>query len=304
MTGTLGLFSLVDLFQLLAAARRSGRLSIDHPKGTAKVYFDKGQVVHADFAGQRGADAVYSLFADERGTFEFRLGMPATENTISAGTENLVLEAVRRLDEARREPSEGDEGPRHLSVSRDAVPLRTTATDRLLALNRGPAGPGEVETVSLGAPDDAAHLELTPAERRLVEEVDGVRNITRIALQSGIDPDEAALITERLVRTGVLKLSSRRVRTARLVTRLTKLPLAPGVVGIDQTIVSAWEKALETEVTEVACRREDGTVLLASLQLLSGAGPFLELSRDTLVRANLVVNEAVLVRPMRYLEEQ
>src|SRR5690606_38944681 len=44
VTGTLGLFSLIDLFQLLASARRSGRLSVDHPKGMARVYFDKGQV--------------------------------------------------------------------------------------------------------------------------------------------------------------------------------------------------------------------------------------------------------------------
>ena len=302
MTGTLGLFSLVDLFQLLSAARRSGRLSVDHPKGTAKVYFEKGQAVHADFAGQTGEAAVYSLFADERGTFEFRIGMPATDNTITAGTENLVLEAVRRLDEARRGPS--SEGERHLTVSRDAVPVRSTVADRIMALDSGSGASGVVETVSLGAPEVGAELMLTTAERRLVKEVDGVRNITRIAVQSGIDPDEAALITERLVRTGVLKLSNRRIRTARLVTRLTKLPLDPGVVGIDQTIVASWEKSLETEVTEVACRREDGMVLLFSLQLLSGAGPFLELSRDTLVRANLKVNEALLARPMRYQEEK
>lgn len=293
MTGTLGLFSLVDLFQLLAAARRSGRLSIDHPKGMAKVYFEKGQVVHADFAGESGENAVYSLFADERGTFEFRLGMPATENTIKAGTENLVLEAVRRLDESRRSASE-DEEERHLSVSRDAVPVRSTVAERILAT--GPSGPGAVDAAG-------EELALTAAERKLVEEVDGVRNITRIAVQTGIDPDEAAIIAERLVRTGVLKLSNRRIRTARLVTRLTKLPLEPGVVGVDQTIIAAWEKALETDVTEVACRREDGMVLLFSLQLLSGAGPFLEISRDTLVRANLTVNEALLVRPLRYQEE-
>src|SRR5690606_26302067 len=42
VTGTLGLFSLVDLFQLLASARRSGRLTIDHPRGRARVYFEKG----------------------------------------------------------------------------------------------------------------------------------------------------------------------------------------------------------------------------------------------------------------------
>src|SRR5690606_23940669 len=81
VTGTLGLFSLVDLFQLLAAARRSGRLSIDHPSGPAKVFFDKGQVVHAEFQGIAGEEAVYAIFADERGTFEFRVAIPAPSVT-------------------------------------------------------------------------------------------------------------------------------------------------------------------------------------------------------------------------------
>jgi len=285
VTGTLGLFSLVDLFQLLASARRSGRLSVDHPKGVARVYFEKGDVVHAEFAGAKGEQAVYDLFADERGTFEFRLGMPALETSISGGTENLVLEAVRRLDEARRGSAGGSET--QPAVSRDAVPLRSTVAERILATGSG-----------------SADLALTPNELKLIEEADGVRTVTRIALHAGIDPDEAAVIAERLVRTGVLKLNTRRVRTARLVTRLTRLPLEPGVVGVDQTIVSAWEKALEIDVEEVACRRDDGTVLLFSLQVLSGAGPFLELSRDTLVRANLVANEALLVRPLRPAGEE
>ncbi|MEJ2288301.1 MAG: DUF4388 domain-containing protein, partial [Deinococcales bacterium] len=122
MTGTLGLFSLVDLFQLLSSSQRSGRLGVDHPAGLARVYFDKGQVVHAEFGELKGEDAVFALFADERGSFEFRLGIPAPDSTITGGTENLVLEAIRRLDEARR-----DTGP---TVARDAVPVLDTTFER------------------------------------------------------------------------------------------------------------------------------------------------------------------------------
>ena len=50
VTGTLGLFSLVDLFQLLAASGRTGRLAVQHPLGRARVYFEKGQVRHAEFS--------------------------------------------------------------------------------------------------------------------------------------------------------------------------------------------------------------------------------------------------------------
>ncbi|HLU83738.1 MAG TPA: DUF4388 domain-containing protein [Trueperaceae bacterium] len=276
MTGTLGLFSLVDLFQLLAAARRSGRLSIDHPSGPAKVFFDKGQVVHAEFQGIAGEEAVYAIFADERGTFEFRVAIPAPSVTIKGGTENVVLEAVRRLDESRR-----DDGAAaaQTPITRDAVPVRSTQADALLA-------------------GTATEPKLSAEERLITEQVDGQRSVTRIAIQAGIEPERAMTVTERLVRTGLLKVQNRRARTARLVVRLTSLRLEPGVVGVDKNIIDAWEKVVGQEVTEIACRREDGTVLMFTMQLISGAGPFLEVPRDTMLRANLAANEPLLARPV------
>lgn len=270
VTGTLGLFSLVDLFQLLTAAKRTGRLAVEHPAGLARIYFDRGQVVHAEFGELTGAEAVYALFGDERGSFEFRIGLPAPAESVVVSTENLVLEAVRRLDESRR----GD-GEAHV-VSRDAVPAM-------------PAGGPQA-------------LNLTPDEQRVLAQADGRRSITRIALDLGMEPEAALVICERLVRTGVLKLQNRRARTARLVTRLAGSRHAPGSVGMDPSILQAWEKALGHPVTRVACRREDGTVQLFTLQAVPGAGPYLELTRDTLVRADLRVNEALLVRPVT--EEQ
>ncbi len=281
VTGTLGLFSLVDLFQLLASARRSGRLTVDHPRGRARVYFDKGAAVHADFDGQLGEEAVYALFEDERGTFEFRIGMPAPEETIATSTENLVLEAVRRLDEARRDAA-GPPDPAEPQVGRDAIPTRATHADELLRTG--------------------SRVSLTTEEMALLDGADGIRTVARLAAQTGIDQERALVVVQRLVKTGMLKLQTKRPRTARLVARLTQLPIATGAAGVDVNIVAAWERALEKQVTHVACRREDGSVLVFDLQLLEGAGPFLELSRDSFLRANLVANEALLVRP--FLPEQ
>ncbi|MFO7544787.1 MAG: DUF4388 domain-containing protein [Trueperaceae bacterium] len=266
MTGTLGLFSLVDLFQLLAAARRSGRLSIDHPIGPARVYFDKGQVVHADFGSLVGEAAVYALFADERGSFEFRIGMPAVDATITCGTENLVLEAVRRLDESRR-------GEVHVTLSRDAVPMVP------------PEGTKKGVTLS-------------EEEQRFIAHVDGKRSVTRVAIDAKMNPDVALAVCDRLVRTGVLRLQTRRARTARLVTRLAVRALPPGAVGVDPNILGAWERVSGQQVTQIACRREDGTVLAFPVAPVPGAGPYLEVPRATLFRANLRVDEALLVRPM------
>lgn len=266
MTGTLGLFSLVDLFQLLASAQRSGRLAIDHPAGVARVYLDKGRVVHAEFGELAGEDAVFALFADERGSFEFRMGIPAPSTSIRSGTENLVLEAIRRLDESRREG-----GP---TVARDAVPTLDTTYER------------------------AADLVLNEDERRVLEHANGQRNVTRIALDAGLDPDDTLAIVERLSRVGVLKMRGRRPRTARLVARLGNSELAAGVAGLDAGILHTWQRATGAWPERVACRREDGKVLVFQASPVDGAGPYILFSRDTLFRSDLAVNEALLVRPV------
>ena len=118
MTGTLGLFSLTDLFQLLASSARTGRLAVHHPQGLARIYFDRGRVSYADFGALIGEDAVYALFADERGTFEFQLGLPAPGVTVSGSTEGLLMEAIRRLDESKRGLSR---------LPDDAIPLAEDA---------------------------------------------------------------------------------------------------------------------------------------------------------------------------------
>lgn len=277
VTGTLGLFSLVDLFQLLAAARRTGRLTIEHPVTGARIYFDRGQVVHAEFGELAGEDAIYTLFADERGAFEFRLGLPSPAKSIRVGTENLVLEAMRRLDEVNKgmSPTPGGAGTGGITVSSEAVP----------------AVPEDVS-------GDQKEFALNAEELAVMGQVDGHRTVGRIAANLGVDTDDVRVVCERLVRTGVLKLQNRRARTARLVTKLTRKRLAPLVVGIDTSILSAWEKVLGTSVEEVACRRDNGSVLLFEVTPMQGIGPYLELSRDTLVRSNLRVEQALLVRPV------
>ncbi len=277
VTGTLGLFSLVDLFQLLAAARRTGRLTIEHPVTGARIYFDRGQVVHAEFGELAGEDAIYTLFADERGAFEFRLGLPSPAKSISVGTENLVLEAMRRLDEVNkgvsgRPASPGGGGVQVSSEAVPAVPEAVGGEQREFALN--------------------------PEELAVMSQVDGHRTVSRIADNLDLEVSDVRVVCERLVRTGVLKLQNRRARTARLVTRLTRKRLAPLVVGVDSSILQSWESVLGIPVEEVACRRENGSVLLFEVVSLEGSGPYLELSRDTLVRSNLRVDQTLLVRPV------
>ena len=266
MTGTLGLFSLVDLFQLLTASSRTGRLLIEHPAGTARVYFDRGKVVHAEFGDARGVDAVYTLFGDERGSFEFGLGLPAPDTTIQTSTDNLLLEAIRRVDEHRRDESEFPSQP---SYTPDAVPA--------------PA-------------QESADLTLAEREAEVLRLANGGRSLGEIAEVAKLELGEVREIVARLSQVGALELQNKKPRVARLVTQLGKR-LPRGTVGIDEQILANWERMLGQPTTRVACRRPDGKVDVYNAQSMTGTGPYLLLSKETLFAANLSVNTALLVKP-------
>lgn len=266
VTGTLGLFSLVDLFQLLAASSRSGRLTVDHPEGNARVFFEEGRVVHAEFGELTGEPAVFALFADEQGSFEFMLGLPAPRTTIEGGTENLVLEATRRLDEARRDDEQ--------TVDMEMIPGFSDAAD--------------------GGGDHS----LNQSEVALLRLVDGRRSVAEIAKAAGIEAESARATVQRLLDVGILKLAGRRPRTARLVTQISSQRLPQGTAGVDPSIMNSWQKALGYPVQSVACRRPDGKVCLLAVASVPKAGPFLLITRDTLMQADLVVNQPLLVKPV------
>jgi hypothetical protein len=263
VTGTLGLFSLVDLFQLLASATRTGRLRIQHPLGSARVYFDRGQIVHAEFGELEGQDAVLALFADERGTFAFTSGLPAPRRSVDGTTQSLVLDALRRLDEQRRDGTP--------EVSREAVPY---------------------------APDDAPRtLPLGEDERRVVAAVNGQWTVARVSHELELPLHEVQRIVGRLVSVGGLSLRTKRPRTAQLVVVPERDRVGGWEVGVDAGILRNWEQVTGEAVAKVAIRREDGTAFAMPVVPVSGGGPYLYVGHDTLVRSELRVDESVLVRP-------
>lgn len=266
MTGTLGLFSLVDLFQLLASSARTGRLTVDHPIGKARVYFDKGRIIHADFSEDEGDEAIYALFGDERGSFEFQVGVPSEKQTVKSSTENLMLEAIRRLDESSRDDD--------VMIPNDAVPVFTQDVDA------------------------ASTLSLEPHEVELVSYMDGMHTVQDLANRSNLDLSEIKPIIDRLVRVGVLTLRDKKPRTARLVTKLEREGLDTGVVGLDANILAQWGHILGEVPEQVACRLPDGKVLMFKAKAFEQVGPFIMFSMETLAVVDLRVNIALLVKPV------
>ena len=133
LRGTLKDFSLPDIIQLVAFGQKTGVLRVKWAGGTASLYFDNGEVVHAEYPGRVGETAVFALFEVEDGEFQFHTGVPSPERTITMDATNLVMEAARRLDEARREAGDGSPGW-SLGEDDDGGPFQPEAgrdTDRI-----------------------------------------------------------------------------------------------------------------------------------------------------------------------------
>ncbi len=269
MTGQLGVFSLVDLLQLLASQHRSGLLTVAHPTAQARLWLSAGDIVHADFDGKTGRNAIYGLLADEKGHYSFTDDVPAPRRSIDVGAEELLLDAIRRTDASR-----GRTRSLRETYIGDAVP-----------------------TVRLNEEREAS-VELKPEEVKFLQYIDGRRSVTEIADLADLTLLEVRQIISRLLHLDALKVAERRPRTARLVCQLDSSGLPFGTAGVDSAIMSSWKKALGYTPKRVACRSRSGKVHVFAASPVRKAGPFMTLSRDTLLQNNLAADTPLLVKPV------
>jgi CRP-like cAMP-binding protein len=101
LTGNLKFTSLADLFQIIGGNNSTGTLRITsqyvpHP---GIVHFIKGNPVNAMNGPLNGLDAVYSLFGRTEGNFEFTEEKISAEHVIKKNRMEIVLDALRMLDD-------------------------------------------------------------------------------------------------------------------------------------------------------------------------------------------------------------
>lgn len=98
--GELGLVGLFDLCQLLMMNGATGCLAVAREGRQGYLYFRGGRVVNAlDDERNEGEPAAHRLLTWKTGRFEFRPEPVDDVQLIEAGTEALMLEAARRIDE-------------------------------------------------------------------------------------------------------------------------------------------------------------------------------------------------------------
>ena len=124
LRGSLGQIPLVDLLQILAMNRKTGRLELERDGARAEIAFVEGGFAGAAAGAARGEKALYRLLAWREGQFAFVAGRAERVDPVRKRLEELVLEGLRQCDEAARLlPSVSDPGDRFaLAVAPAAIP--------------------------------------------------------------------------------------------------------------------------------------------------------------------------------------
>ena len=101
MSGDLSEVHVVELFQMINSSQKTGKVELKLSDGAAKVLFNEGEVVYAEYGKQQGKEAIYALLGVTSGQFVYSPGLSAEAegNDVIGGFMGLVMEGMQRLDE-------------------------------------------------------------------------------------------------------------------------------------------------------------------------------------------------------------
>jgi CheY-like chemotaxis protein len=94
---------LVDLLRAIAANQKSGVAVVMGGEGArGELYFRQGRIVDSEVGRLSGRDAIFRLFCWSSGTLAVEWKSIRRKDTVEMATHDLLMEALRRVDEWRR----------------------------------------------------------------------------------------------------------------------------------------------------------------------------------------------------------
>jgi Domain of unknown function (DUF4388) len=265
--GSLGVFNLFDLLQLLAQNQSKGCLTVYHPsQREGKVFFDTGRITHASFGPFVDAEALRGLLRDERGNFEFLPGRGPLKVTIEAAFDNLMLEVIRELDQG------------------------ATTIERQFPT------PGELDTPSVTDSQKLSNLTLAADEFAVVEQIDGDRTVVAISQATNLPLEMVQRTLVRLASVGLVAVKKRSPRVARLVVGLSR-EMTGMEICVDEIILRAWDRQHGRPVKRVRMRDEAGREFVFEAITTPNLGAYALFSNNAMMRFDLRANSQVLLKP-------
>src|SRR5574337_384817 len=103
LSGTLKDLSLANLVQLQCNEQHPARVRLVRRGREGTLFFANGELIHASVDNLTGEDAVYELLGWDDGEFHVIDDAAALPRNVNMAWNALLLEGLRRLDEARAE---------------------------------------------------------------------------------------------------------------------------------------------------------------------------------------------------------
>jgi DNA-binding NarL/FixJ family response regulator len=211
-TGNLSELSAIDVIQMLCIARKTTSLRLSENQSSGVILIENGEIVHAIWDKLVGEDAFFAMMSVKNGLFYTSQLPPDIERTIKGDWQYLLIEGLRRLDEANAGILPEDESP---AQSVEFAPVNLSAGQNL---DRGPSK--AASSVPPAAPSNAGGPPSAPQRNT---EVSRLIDQGFAALRSGKREDarkfwEEALKlepTNRMIELNLRKLEAKNLRDQR-----------------------------------------------------------------------------------------
>jgi DNA-binding response OmpR family regulator len=111
LSGSLSHLDLPGVVQMLVHSRQTGSLSVNSGAIDGIIFFENGNITHAESGDRIGDDAVVHIVKHcngvDTGSYKFLPGESASTRTVLRTATELMLEALRELDEAGQDDGNG-----------------------------------------------------------------------------------------------------------------------------------------------------------------------------------------------------
>src|SRR6202140_566522 len=110
LSGNLTHHDLTGVMQMLGQARQTGALTINAGETDAVLFYDAGEITHAECGSLFGDEAVIHILKScvqcGSGVYKFIYGAPSAQRTVLRSATDLMLDAMREFDETERSSSD------------------------------------------------------------------------------------------------------------------------------------------------------------------------------------------------------
>jgi CheY-like chemotaxis protein len=107
LSGNLTHHDLTGVMQMLGQARQTGALTINAGTTDAVLFYDAGEIVHAECGPHFGDEAVIDILKScvqcGSGIYKFVYGATTSQRTVLRSATDLMLDAMREYDESSRD---------------------------------------------------------------------------------------------------------------------------------------------------------------------------------------------------------